>query len=64
MEGMLKRLFDFQKFEGDKDLQDVIDSTHARYNARELSLDEMEFVAAAGMPELHTDKTKPGDRRK
>ena len=57
MENKLKALFDFQKFEGNADLQQVIDSVHSRYSAsgnrsgrRELSLDDMEWVNAAGQP--------------
>ncbi len=52
MDKTLKRLFDFQKFEGNKELQSVIDSVHARYAVRELDLDEMDFVSAAGNPDL------------
>ena len=51
MESTLKRLFDYQKFEGNSDLQLIIDSVHARYGVRELSMDEMEFVSAAGTPD-------------
>lgn len=50
MEQKLKNLFDFQKFEGNSGLQQVIDSVHSRYAVRELSLNEMEWVAAAGIP--------------
>ena len=50
MEGRIKSLFDYQKYEGNPALQQVIDSVHARYNTRELSMDEMETVAAAGDP--------------
>ena len=57
MENKLKAMFDFQKFEGNSELQQVIDSVHARYAVRELSLDDMEFVAAAGVPEI-PDRTK------
>ena len=57
MEGKLKSLFDYQKFEGNSALQSVIDSVHSRYAVKELSLDEMEWVAAAGIPE-----TKPEDK--
>ena len=65
MENMLKQLFDFQKFEGNKELQRLIDATHGRYQARrELSLDEMEYVAAAGIPELRPDKKEPGEMSK
>ena len=42
MEGKLKTLFDYQKFESNSALQSVIDSVHARYAVKELSLDEME----------------------
>ena len=60
MENKLKAMFDFQKFDGNADLQSVINSTHSRYSARELSLDEMEWVNAAGVPEMNagvrTDK--------
>ena len=51
MEKKLFRLFDYQKFEGNADLQQIIDETHARLGARELSLDDMEWVNAAGQPE-------------
>ncbi len=56
MENKLKALFDFQKFERNADLQQVIDSVHARYASKavnrrqELSLDDMEWVNAAGQP--------------
>ena len=56
MERTLKALFDFQKYEGNSDLQQVIDSVHARYAARELSMDEMEWVSAAGIPDLPVQK--------
>ena len=56
MENKLKALFDFQKFEGNADLQQVIDSVHSRYavagknGTRELTMGEMEWVSAAGRP--------------
>ncbi len=59
MEKKLKNLFDFQKFEGNSDLQSVIDSVHSRYAVRELSMEEMEWVSAAGIPEI---KNKKDDR--
>ena len=61
MEKRLKNLLDFQKFEENPSLQQVIDSVHSRYNVRELSLDEMGWVAAAGMPDKYADK-KPGQK--
>lgn len=63
MEGKLKTLFDYQKFEGNSELQQVIDSVHARYAVKELSLGEMEWVSAAGIPEKSTrKKDKNADR--
>ena len=52
MESKLKQLFDFQKFEDNADLRQVIDSVHARYSGsvQKLSLDELEWVNAAGDP--------------
>ncbi len=61
MENKLKRLFDYQKFEGNADLQRIINATHARYGARELNLDEMSMVSAAGIPGTAPMK-KPSDK--
>ena len=52
MENKLKQLFGYQQFEGNRELQQVIDSVHAKYAMRELGLDDLEMVNAAGMPEL------------
>ena len=51
MENRLKALMDFQKFDENANLQQVINSVHSRYAVKELSLDEMEWVAAAGVPQ-------------
>ena len=48
MENKLRKLFDFQRFEGNASLQSVIDDVHARYAKRELDMDDMEWVNAAG----------------
>ncbi len=56
MEKTLKQLFDFQKFEGNADLASVIDSVHARYTRRKLSLEETELVNAAGTPHYFPQK--------
>ena len=48
MENRLRQLFDFQKFEGNASLQQVIDDVHARYARKELSMEDMEWVSAAG----------------
>ena len=61
MEGVLKTLFDYQKFEKNPALQQVIDSVHSRYEVRELTLDDMEWVSAAGIPESGAEKAKGSD---
>ena len=61
MERKLRQLFDFQKFQGNRELQQVIDSVHSRYAVRELSMDDMSTVAAAGIPEPQ-DKEKNGEK--
>ena len=60
MEKKLKALFDFQKFEGNPALQNVIDSVHSRYSSRELNLDELEWVNAAGIPGIRPGKKDKG----
>ena len=61
MESKLKALFDFQAFEKNKDLQDVIDSVHARYARRELDLEEADMVNAAGTPNIFQKKKENGE---
>ena len=56
----LSRLFDFQRFEKNARLQRVIDEAHRRIEARELTDDELDQVAAAGAPDAAKPK-KPGD---
>ena len=51
MENKLFRLFDYQKLEENAELRQIIDETHARCGSRSLSLDEMEWVNAAGEPQ-------------
>ena len=58
MEKMLGKLFDFQRFEGNRALEQVIHGVHARYTVRELNLDELETVAAAGRPEKAEQEKK------
>ncbi len=60
MEKALTKLFDFQKFAGNRKLQDVIDSVHKR--PRELSLDEAELVSAAGSPYFKSAKLEDDDK--
>ena len=54
-ENMLMNLFDFQKFEGNAGLEEVIGEVHARYAARELSLEEAGMVWAAGTPGIRPE---------
>lgn len=49
MEKKLSRMFDFQKYEKNSELADLIADVDSRYPvAQELSDDELSFVAAAG----------------
>ena len=52
MDNKLKQLFGYQRFAENKDLQQVIDAVHAKYAKRELALDDLEMVNAAGVPDL------------
>lgn len=47
MEKVLKALFDYQKFQGNKRLSAMITEAEARYG-QALTDDELEFVNAAG----------------
>lgn len=63
MEKKLKALLEFQRFENNADLRRIIDSVHSRYAAcsedaaaRELTLDEMSMLAAAGTSDREGDR--------
>lgn len=58
----LKNLFDYQHFENDLRLQKIIDGVHRRVEERELSDEELDFVAAAGAQHIERagKKKKPG----
>ena len=62
MENKLKQLFGWQRFEENRDLQQVIDSVHAKYAVRELALDDLETVNAAGIPELPKNQKNREDQ--
>ena len=59
----LYQAFDLQRFAPNARLQAVIDKTHARVAARELSDDELDFVAAAGAPEIGPKPPKKPEER-
>lgn len=59
MASTLSALFDFQKFEGNAELQRVIDSVHTRYAKRELTMEELEWVNAAGSADRVPEKKDP-----
>ena len=63
MEKKLRQLFDFQKFAAEPNLQSVIDDVHSRYAARELNMDEMDMIFAAGVPQL-PDRKNPNAEKK
>ena len=64
LEKKISLLFDFHRFEKNKDLQAVIDAVHARYTARKLTDDEAEWVAAAGTPKPTYKFNRPKDEWK
>lgn len=57
----LKSLFDYQHFEENSRLRKVIDDTHRRLEALELTDDDLDLVAAAGVQDEPKSK-KPGDK--
>ncbi|MBO5622235.1 MAG: hypothetical protein J6N21_17530 [Butyrivibrio sp.] len=62
MEQKLSRLFDFQKYAGNKAMQSIIDDVESRYHidAVELSDDELFGVAAAGVSsDINAAKNNP-----
>ena len=62
MDKKLSLLFDYQKFEQNPELQSVIDTVKARFSARQLSDDEADLVAAAGLPGTALLRKKPQDK--
>ena len=55
LENKLKKLFDYQHFENNSRLSELISETESRY-AAELSDDELFMVSAAGEVENNDDK--------
>lgn len=58
-EKKLYQAFDLHRFEPSARLQAVIDDSHARMEARELSDEMLDYVAAAGTPEPPKDPELP-----
>ena len=58
-ENKLYQAFSLQRFVENPRLQAVIDASHARMAARELTDDELDFVAAAGAPEPQKKTGEP-----
>lgn len=58
----LRRLFDFQKFEGNQALKFAIESTRSMLNEKsdkeELSYEQLEMLSAAGIVESELPKNK------
>ena len=52
MENLLRGLFDRQSFAPDARLQAVIDDVQERYFPKELSMNELGKIYAAGKPEI------------
>ena len=58
-EKRLYQAFDLQRFSPSPRLQAVIEASHRRTASRELSDDELEWVAAAGAPEQAEKPEEP-----
>ena len=58
-EKQLYQAFDLQRFVSSKRLQAVIDKTHERTASRELSDDEMDYVAAGILEETKKPEESP-----
>ena len=61
MDNLLKNLFEYQKFEEQPELQRIIDGVHTRYAMKELTADDLEYVAAAGSSDIYR-KNKQQER--
>ncbi len=60
-EKILRTLFDFQRFAGNKDLEEVISETESHYG-RALSDDELSYVSAAGVPSMMNIRESDKDK--
>lgn len=58
MESKLRQLFEFQKFQQDLSLQGTIDAVHLIYQSKELSMEDLTGVYAAGTPAVRPDENK------
>ena len=65
LENRLNQLFDYQRFENNKDLQSMINSVHARYAKRvKLEDSDVEFLNAAGTADMLQKKPDPKGKEK
>ena len=63
----LARLFDYQKYESNSELAGIISDVESRYpdKRQALSDDELEFVAAAGVPDqVGMKELRPENKKK
>ena len=58
MENLLKDLFDYQRFSGNKKLAKIINDVHSSELLDELSDDELGLAAGGVSAEIDTDKEK------
>ncbi len=63
MENILTSLFDYQSFEGNRDLQRVIESVHSRYAVRELGPEELTGSPPPASPRMTRRKPAADKRR-
>ncbi len=63
MENLLKRLFDYQRYEENAALAAVINEVHGRYALREMEMEDLQFVSAAGITDVKSGKQKDSGKK-
>lgn len=58
MSKKLKSVFEYQRFEQNPELEEMIADTESRYGISELSEDELDMVVAAGETRFHRELPK------
>ncbi len=63
MENLLKRLFDYQRYEENAALAAVINEVHGRYALREMEMEDLQYVSAAGVTNVKSEKQKDSGKK-
>ncbi len=63
MENLLKWLFDYQRYEENAALAAVINEVHGRYALREMEMEDLQYVSAAGVTNVKSEKQKDSGKK-